>query len=36
MNDEGRGCLYDGSASIESFSDEELEGVRSAIPAAAR
>jgi N-acetylmuramoyl-L-alanine amidase len=36
MSDEGRGCLYDGSANIESFSDDELQDVRSAIPAAPR
>ena len=36
MSDEGRGCLYDGSANVESFSDEELQDVKSAIPAAPR
>jgi N-acetyl-anhydromuramyl-L-alanine amidase AmpD len=36
MSDEGRGCLYDGSAHVENFDDEELERVRSAIPPASK
>jgi hypothetical protein len=36
MSAEERGCLYDGSARAERFTDEELERVRAAIPPATR
>jgi N-acetyl-anhydromuramyl-L-alanine amidase AmpD len=32
MNDQGRGCLYDGSAEVKLFSDQELTRVKAAIP----
>jgi N-acetyl-anhydromuramyl-L-alanine amidase AmpD len=36
MNAEERSCLYDGSASVERFSDEELEQLEATIPQASR
>lgn len=36
MSVEGRGCLYDGSVSVERFSDEELEQLEAALPPATR
>lgn len=36
MSDQARGCLYDGSAEIKAFSDEELKQVKAAIPPATR
>jgi N-acetyl-anhydromuramyl-L-alanine amidase AmpD len=36
MSSEPSGCLYDGSANVESFDDEELRQVREAVPPATR
>jgi N-acetyl-anhydromuramyl-L-alanine amidase AmpD len=36
MSAQERGCLYDGSAEIKTFSDEELKQVKAAIPPATR
>ena len=36
MSDQERGCLYDGSAEVKAFSDEELQQVKAAIPPATR
>ena len=36
MSDQARGCLYDGSAEIKAFSNEELKQVKAAIPPATR
>jgi N-acetyl-anhydromuramyl-L-alanine amidase AmpD len=36
MADQARGCLYDGSAEIKTFGEEELKHVKEAIPAATR
>jgi N-acetyl-anhydromuramyl-L-alanine amidase AmpD len=36
MSAQERGCLYDGSAEIKAFSDEELKQVKAAIPPATR
>jgi N-acetyl-anhydromuramyl-L-alanine amidase AmpD len=36
MSDQKRGCLYDGSAEIKTFDDEELKRVKAAIPPATR
>jgi N-acetyl-anhydromuramyl-L-alanine amidase AmpD len=36
MSDQGRGCLYDGSAEVMAFNDEELEQLKAAVPPATR